>query len=601
LHKKINTSKKIVALKKKLYFWHGYSRILIRVDKFVQSLNTKNKNLMKTIENNPYRLAGILSGASMKETTKAKKNIKLAKIGKKIPSEFDFSFFSEISRTEESLNKAFSAIEQSDGKVKFSLFWFLKGNSFDETAMNYLVQGDQNKALDIWGKVTSNRGITSRNFSSFNNIGTLKLLGNTSPEIKEGIEIKLSLIESDCFTDFVHLVAGETFIPDSTKQSEEFVDELLKEFKNQFSSSEVFRLFSDCGTSVQKYLSKKFTEEPLHNIESQTESAKHQRKSNQRNAYEIGLKLFNDCKDDLALLKSILGTSDLKYKMAADSLAKEVMQCGVDYFQEWNESKDPSKEGLKLLNYAKSIAIGSQTKERVNENIEGLEEWAKTAPIQKDLEVIGQKIASFQKKSSSVTNAKDLVVSCKPILQKVKNILGSNNELYLMLSSGIASNALGMVIDVVNNAQTGLEYDRPKLLELPAIISNAVTTITTIGTLDMDRETRSRYSTNQATINGINRQLDGVRQQLRAASVQPSNSGGGCYIATMAYGDYDHPQVIKLRKFRDETLSKSYLGQLFIKTYYKYSPTLVEVLRNQKQVNTFIRTVLNQIIKAIKK
>jgi hypothetical protein len=158
-----------------------------------------------------------------------------------------------------------------------------------------------------------------------------------------------------------------------------------------------------------------------------------------------------------------------------------------------------------------------------------------------------------------------------------------------------------MVIDVVNNAQTGLEYDRPKLLKLPTIVSNAVTAITTIGTLDMDRETRSRYSTNQATINGINRQLDGVRQQLRAASVQPSNSDGGCYIATMAYGDYDHPQVIKLRKFRDETLSKSYLGQLFIKTYYKYSPTLVEVLRNQKQVNTFIRTVLNQIIKAIKK
>jgi hypothetical protein len=271
----------------------------------------------------------------------------------------------------------------------------------------------------------------------------------------------------------------------------------------------------------------------------------------------------------------------------------------VDYFQEWNKSKDPSKEGLKLLNYAKSIAIGSQTKERVNENIEGLEEWAKTAPIQKDLEVIGQKIASFQKKSSSVTNAKDLVVSCKPILQKVKNILGSNNELYLMLSSGIASNALGMVIDVVNNAQTGLEYDRPKLLELPAIISNAVTTITTIGTLDMDRETRNRYSTNKSAINDMNRQLEGVRQQLRTTA--PASSDGGCYIATMAYGDYDHPQVIELRKFRDKILSKSYLGQLFIKAYYRYSPTLVEVLRNQKQVNTFIRTVLNQIIKAIKK
>jgi hypothetical protein len=75
---------------------------------------------------------------------------------------------------------------------------------------------------------------------------------------------------------------------------------------------------------------------------------------------------------------------------------------------------------------------------------------------------------------------------------------------------------------------------------------------------------------------------------------------GGCFIATMAYGDYDHPQVMILRKFRDNTLDKSVLGRWFIKSYYHYSPKLVERLKNKKTLKSIIRKALNQFIKFIK-
>ena len=78
------------------------------------------------------------------------------------------------------------------------------------------------------------------------------------------------------------------------------------------------------------------------------------------------------------------------------------------------------------------------------------------------------------------------------------------------------------------------------------------------------------------------------------------SQNGGCYIATMAYGDYDHPQVMILRQFRDEVLDKSVFGKWFIKTYYHYSPKLVERLKNHRNVNIIIRKVLNQCIKLIK-
>jgi len=45
-----------------------------------------------------------------------------------------------------------------------------------------------------------------------------------------------------------------------------------------------------------------------------------------------------------------------------------------------------------------------------------------------------------------------------------------------------------------------------------------------------------------------------------------------CFIATAVNGSYDHPKVFELRKWRDNKLKNSYLGNVFIKIYYKLSP-----------------------------
>ena len=79
------------------------------------------------------------------------------------------------------------------------------------------------------------------------------------------------------------------------------------------------------------------------------------------------------------------------------------------------------------------------------------------------------------------------------------------------------------------------------------------------------------------------------------------NKSGGCYIATMAYGDYDHPQVMKLRSFRDDILSTSLIGRGFIRFYYFISPKLVILLKDFKTVNKLIRKSLDVFIKTIKR
>ena len=65
-----------------------------------------------------------------------------------------------------------------------------------------------------------------------------------------------------------------------------------------------------------------------------------------------------------------------------------------------------------------------------------------------------------------------------------------------------------------------------------------------------------------------------ARRQWEAKRRQEAEQKSGCYIATAVYGSYDCPEVWTLRRFRDNTLDRTWYGRAFIRTYYAVSPTL---------------------------
>lgn len=85
-----------------------------------------------------------------------------------------------------------------------------------------------------------------------------------------------------------------------------------------------------------------------------------------------------------------------------------------------------------------------------------------------------------------------------------------------------------------------------------------------------------------------------------SSSYSSSSSSGGCYIATMAYGSYDHPQVMVLRWYRDNILQKSWYGRLFVKVYYYLSPKAVKLLRGHERINSAIRRLLDGQVEWVK-
>lgn len=69
----------------------------------------------------------------------------------------------------------------------------------------------------------------------------------------------------------------------------------------------------------------------------------------------------------------------------------------------------------------------------------------------------------------------------------------------------------------------------------------------------------------------------------------------GCYIATAVYGSYTCNEVMELRRFRDDYLSKHRLGRAFIKLYYTISPHMIKHIKKNSFTEKTIRKFLDFI------
>lgn len=329
---------------------------------------------MKSINNNPYRIIGILAGATEKELQQRKSKIQAyARINKPIDSELDFSFLPFVERTPTVIEQAFSSIEQAQDRLDHALFWFVNATPMDAMAIDYLKKGDIQKAEEIWERITEGKEITPKNFSAFANLGTLYLTNeNDQRALQKAMELKTKLIESESFVHFVHLVADQTLSVDKQRQ----LNNLITQW-GTIPAQSLVALFAGCSDTIRQQVGKKASQEPIHKIETLLEKVEKKRREDPEAAYKAGKHLYTNTKDVLIQLKYTLGATDLNYKRLSDAIAKELIQCSVDYINELqDEVADEQKlfnEGMELLQWAKSLAINNLTKERAQENIKTLE------------------------------------------------------------------------------------------------------------------------------------------------------------------------------------------------------------------------------------
>jgi hypothetical protein len=205
-----------------------------------------------------------------------------------------------------------------------------------------------------------------------------------------------------------------------------------------------------------------------------------------------------------------------------------------------------------------------------------------------------QKKERLIKRLNKKTNQLIKVSSQK--LKLVEKAFEDNPEVYTNISDQIVQICMASLIEQYN--QEGFDIDISGFLLLKSF--------------EMSAETKVKYHKNLNIIkrnikieaeNDSNRKLrafERARSRNHLTNSGFVEEGSGCYIATMVYGDYNHPQVLVLRNFRDSFLANYVLGRSFIRLYYKYSPTWVEALKNKTIVNQAIKRGLTIFIKLIK-
>ena len=287
------------------------------------------------------------------------------------------------------------------------------------------------------------------------------------------------------------------------------VHELLVEAPIQ----NLMQLFFKYGTSEEdnSYLKDKAIAEPIAIISAEIAKAKNVKNDDFNAQYRAGFSLKNNTKEPLDIIRSLLKKSDMQYQMIADNLAKQILQCGINYYNNTDEDEYVKIDiAYDLQSYAYSIAIGKLTKDRCKENIEILDKKRKElAPIAvKEYDkFIKAELLKYQALPSLIKHAIDLIKKCVPYLMSIKEELGSTDSYYLRLSTLIVNAALYNVIEEFNsvnnqNLQFELLIDRERIIrKVKAVFQEAWVAILYMDKLDMEKDFEiNRYSQNRASL-----------------------------------------------------------------------------------------------------
>lgn len=489
---------------------------------------------MKILQNNPYRLLGVYANSPTKERLANHNRMKaFLKVGKPVSFPLDLSqYLSSINRSESSVADAEAKLTLPKEQILYAQFWFVKTTSLAETLYSNTQYINQLVAAVVG--MGGNFNVSDLTFS--------------------------------------------------------FIDVLCDEIGTN-------KLLSFITNAIWKdYIKDKAVKPIISHIQDAIDVAHKSKGKGATARLEAGRTLMRSTKDMLSDLRRLLSVSDIQYEVIADKLAQEILQCGIDYYNNTNDDDAPHNAMI-LQKYALSVAVGNLVKNRCKENVDTLEKVGPEYAVRNEIKFLMNIIKQLRggedhdkysrimfKFGRSISDVQGLVEKSIPYINRMKEKLGSSDDLYIKVTSAVVSTAVNAIVEIINMQQS---LSLGNADGLKPVISAAISAMGIIGNIDMDTMTRQYYNRNNSTLVSMNRRRN------------PSDDGA-CYIATMAYGDYEHPQVLILRHFRDLYLAQRNWGKWFIKTYYKYSPKLVEKLKNHTLINKFIRKSLDGFISCIK-
>ncbi len=460
---------------------------------------------MDLVLNNPFRVLGLPATASTRDITKRISDLEtFAELGKVKTYPLDLPSLGALDRSLEAIKDAARKIEQAEGRLFHSFFWFRAGDSVDELALDSLAAGNVDEAVELWDKQLGKKG--TKKYTWRLNRGVLRLVRANGgmldkDEMDEALEDLGFVIDDDLDNSIQDVLSGNESGLDRESLWRRVVDEVVGLVQSSAGTPygknalKIVESFWSFPAEARDYASSKIVNPLIEEVQEAIkvseglraeEDLEELKAKNQLGKVE---KIIED-------LEEVLGEEDIRFQTIANAYADEVCACAVKAL---NNFKDP-KLAMSLIQWADSLPSFSRVKSRIGENLEIIQGWVEE---DEEDELFGELVKKLKVDVYTMTQASNMLEDMKRELAKIKAKVGSTDNRYITISSACAHRILGFLIDTVNEAQDSFS-SRKNLTDLQSTIGQATGLTRKLLLLDLDGETRVRVNKNLETIEGIN-------------------------------------------------------------------------------------------------
>ena len=617
--------------------------------------------------NNPFFILGVYSNTKIKERTSHITKIKAySNVGKSTSFPLDFpTCLTPPKRNDKTIEKALSLINTPKECFNSYLFWLSNSNSIDDTAINYAISGNFDKAVEILSK-------QSKVTSMINLSVMYYLIKQDSNAIEKAFEVINNHDNLSSFIEFFNSSSGHNIDITAEDVSILYIESLLQ----YYDINRLYEIFSSLEGDLSEqisYLNVKRATPIIESINQVLSKETYDRNNKPsfstliekaRNITLATDKLRND------LLKTVGEDSDIAQECCS-KIASMVRECAIDALSDNLELHEIDKIE-NIIRNACNISLSDIFKATCEDDFANLNRRRESLEDKEFIDAYGYLCKKYSTYTTSfsisafgtvaITNGTYICYAI-PLIQKMSSRAGVeigqklndnmvaivinniheafkafdswpnefNTEMIILsMAEGMSTilKQLNFLCDMVNRWDLILSSEISEALfsnqnQLAEIIrnyesqsiefSNALKIISCydgllseycewdykpvdylpIYRIEINIENEKRKRKEQENQN-YNQNPPQTSSNSSSSSSAPQNSSnGGCYIATLVYGDYDHPKVKVLRHFRDNVLLKNNFGKKFVKFYYKYSPGWVQHLKSKKRINRCIRSILN--------
>lgn len=470
---------------------------------------------------NPYRILGVYANAPQKDIVANKgKATAFLKVNKPVEFPLDLKgILPAPNRTLDLINEAEAHLAIAKEQIKYAQFWFLKMTPLDDIAFNRLLSGNMAGAIEIWSKQES--------LSALQN----KLVCYLTEDKHRAAVLSAEKLYDKFGNGYINRVAANcTLKMNGTELLHLFLESLGDEIGYQKIIGKI------TGEDAKAFIKSKAIGPLINKISSEVDKTKKVDHKDPNARIEAARKLVANTKEAFSQLKTILPATDSQFQMVADKLGLEILQCGIDYFNN-SDDDDAPHTAMKMQKYAQSVVVGNLAKQRCAENVKILQKIINELPpmeVKAEDKAIKTELSKFVRLPDKISYAINLLNNTKPHLQSIKLKLGATNAYYLKLSTQIVGNALHNIVEEVNAVQSdpqiavrlqfGVGLDPTSMNKIKSVVREAWKATTIMDDFDLEPNFKPHYSENRNTLKSMCNQMGISTYVSRPSSTRTSTS-----------------------------------------------------------------------------